>query len=267
MIDMTLWEICKSWLYRLTHPNLEKWYITVTLRVSLAIIGVPLLNLAGVINIKTFGVEGIIKWDNQADYIVLFVGVLILFISAFFNYRYQNTGSDKKTYELHELIGLLNSTEPNVNVLIQSKFTHINKYQASVDEIRFLMVQNNPIGAMLDHKYAWSIIELDGGRLLTKDKNLNLERSIKRITKTYFGIGVVSLLTFATPLFIGVLGQSDGSIYTLLGLLIALFDIMLIPSLRKYSCAKRLIELPPVTSKDKNEVLINQKHVLLNVNS
>jgi len=246
MAELTFKALALQWVQSKINPDIRKLVIKCILFAGIALIATPIISYSGATTYANAGVTASLKWDNNTDYWMVGVGVSLVLLSAYLTHVFFPSVKSSKVKDLSKLQKLLDKNRSGkFNLEIQQRFKDLFKFKwnTPVDEISFLCTRNGALDAIGDYKFSNEIIKFESGAYRPKPNSWDFEKVIGVVTKSYVALGVVALAVLVAPLFMGLVGKPESGVYTAVGLLIGLVDILLIPTLRKYSCAKRMIEL------------------------
>lgn len=244
MPNHTVKKTLNHWFFSFMNPDIEKWFIRI---ITTAGVGLMLgggFNIAGKFNLgdKT---TGSILIDNQPDYPLTIIGFILFLFAAYFFNRRQSKGdnNDKEHEKLHKEV---NKIRPN-NGLIQRLFYRIYGFEGLlISDIRFLLNQDTPKGVVSDFKYARNDVLIENNCFIKKDEETDFKKIKDNTGRLYLVVAFISLLVLIAP-YVATAFDSPITLninyFTLTGYIIALLDTCLIPRLRRYSCADRLMNM------------------------
>ena len=245
-MEITLKSLAFQWIQSRINQDVRKLVVKAILFAGLALIAMPIISYSGTTSYTEGSIATNFKWDNNTDYWMVSIGVFLTLLSAFLSHVFFSSPKFSKAQDLSKLQKLLKKNKGGeLNLEIQQRFKDIFKIKrnTSVDEIGFLSTRNGGLDAISDYRYANPFIEFLNNRYRPLPNHWNFEKVIKIVTNIYITLGIIAVGFMVAPLCFGVVGTLEAGFYTSIGLAIGFGDILLIPTLRKYSCAKRMIEL------------------------
>ncbi|MUK51523.1 hypothetical protein [Aliivibrio fischeri] len=185
---------------------------------GVSLVGAPsFVDFTGSLKIDSKLIDGSLAFTNQVDVASYICGGLLIVASIFLYHKRENI--DDTPEEHSSLIRAIENKNIQNQSSIQFWFNQIYKFNAGINEIEFLMAQNNPSSIIQDYKKGGNLVDFNGRFILKEGINLKSKGRWSLFFYFLFAFIALGLYVF----FISQVGQLDGVLTFIILILTFLF--------------------------------------------